>query len=184
MKATKPTTRDAILEAAYMLIQNEGIARLTLDTVAAEAKVSKGGLLYHFPSKEALIKGMIDHLFGQYHQQIEQDVAEEQVTDGKWARAYVRTTFVSEEQELKISAGLLAALVNNPELLQPVRSYYDEWQKRMESDGIDPAVATICRLASDGLWFADMFGFAPLVNSELRERVQQLLIKMSTGEQP
>ncbi|MFM1653326.1 TetR/AcrR family transcriptional regulator [Brevibacillus sp. B_LB10_24] len=181
MGATK-TTRETILEAAYALIQNEGIGRLTLDAVAGQANISKGGLLYHFPSKEALIEGMIDHLFKEYHQQIEDDISQEPHSPGKWARAYVRTTFRSTEQELKISAGLLAALVNKPELLEPVRRYYAGWQEQLERDGIDPEAATICRLAADGLWFAEMFGLAPLTNGELRERVQHLLISMSKGE--
>ncbi|MET3290040.1 UNVERIFIED_CONTAM: AcrR family transcriptional regulator [Brevibacillus sp. OAP136] len=182
-KSTVPT-RQAILEAAYLLVQTEGIGRLTLDAVAAYASVSKGGLLYHFPSKEALIKGMIDHLFDHYHCEMEAGVPAEGDSPGQWSRSYVRATFRSEEQELKISAGLLAALVNNPVLLQPVRDYYQDWQSRMENDGIDPAIATICRLAADGLWFAEMFGLAPLEKNELRERVEQTLLRLSTEGRP
>jgi AcrR family transcriptional regulator len=50
---SKPETgaRERILEAAYTVAERSGAAALTLDAVAAEAKVSKGGLLYHFPSK-------------------------------------------------------------------------------------------------------------------------------------
>lgn len=182
MKSTKTLTRETILESAFLLVQNEGINRLTLDAVAAQANVSKGGLLYHFPSKEALIKGMIDHLFEHSHQQMEQDASDSHETAGKWASAYIRTTFLAEKQDLKITSALLAALVNNPDLLEPVRAYYDEWQRRMEHDGIDPAIATICRLASDGLWFAELFGLAPLDQNGLRERVQEALLRLAKEE--
>ena len=45
--------RDRILEAAERVVAEVGAARLTLDVVAQAAGVSKGGLLYHFPSKRA-----------------------------------------------------------------------------------------------------------------------------------
>ncbi|MDO8275460.1 MAG: TetR/AcrR family transcriptional regulator, partial [Serpentinimonas sp.] len=44
-------TRNALLEATNTVILRDGIAHLTLEAVAKEAGVSKGGLLYHFPSK-------------------------------------------------------------------------------------------------------------------------------------
>jgi AcrR family transcriptional regulator len=34
--------------------------------VAQAAEVSKGGLLYHFPNKEALITGIIQHLIDDF----------------------------------------------------------------------------------------------------------------------
>jgi Transcriptional regulator len=35
---------------------------MTLEAVAARANVSKGGLLYHFPSKDALVLGMVSRI--------------------------------------------------------------------------------------------------------------------------
>ena len=53
------TTRDALLDAADHIVASRGVARLTLEEVAREAGVSKGGLLYHFKSKDALTEAMI-----------------------------------------------------------------------------------------------------------------------------
>ena len=50
-------TRDRILNAAESRLLAMGPAGLVLDAVAADAGISKGGLLYHFPSKEALVEG-------------------------------------------------------------------------------------------------------------------------------
>ena len=41
------------------MIRRDGARALTLDAVAAEAGVSKGGVLYHFATKRALIDGLI-----------------------------------------------------------------------------------------------------------------------------
>ncbi|WP_414475614.1 TetR/AcrR family transcriptional regulator [Microvirga sp. M2] len=50
--------RDRILDAAEDLICTGGIAGFTLDAVALAAGLSKGGLLYHFSSKDSLISGL------------------------------------------------------------------------------------------------------------------------------
>ena len=57
------TSRDRILDAAERLVVQTGASHLTLDGVAQSAGVSKGGLLYHFPTKEALLEGMIERHF-------------------------------------------------------------------------------------------------------------------------
>ena len=41
-------TRRRLLDAATAVVRRDGARALTLDAVAAEAGVSKGGLLYHF----------------------------------------------------------------------------------------------------------------------------------------
>ena len=51
--------RDQLLDAAERVVRRDGVARLTLDAVAAEAGTSKGGLLYHFASRDALITAMV-----------------------------------------------------------------------------------------------------------------------------
>ena len=55
---TTDLVHDRILDAAEELICSRGIAGFTLDGVAQAAGVSKGGLLYHFRSKDSLISGM------------------------------------------------------------------------------------------------------------------------------
>jgi AcrR family transcriptional regulator len=40
-------------------VKRDGLAHLAIEAVAREAGFSKGGVLYHFPTKESLIEGMI-----------------------------------------------------------------------------------------------------------------------------
>ena len=54
--------RNKILEAAFTVVAEQGAIRLTIDAVAAESGFSKGGVLYHFRSKNALLTGMLAHL--------------------------------------------------------------------------------------------------------------------------
>ena len=48
-------TRQSILHAAEAVLLREGLDALTLDAIAAELGLTKQGLYYHFPSKEALL---------------------------------------------------------------------------------------------------------------------------------
>ena len=178
MPRSAPTTdtREAILEAANRIVVRDGASKLTLDAVAKEAGISKGGLLYHFGSRNALIMGMI-----------EADVARVQArldhltdgTPGSWTRAYVEDTInVVMPADLELNTSFIAALAENPELIEPFRTASHQWQHRAENDGIDPVTATIIRLAVDGLYFAEMFDLgAP--NTELRERMLQRLLEMT-----
>ncbi len=53
-------TRQRLLDAAAAVVRRDGAQALTLDAVAAEAGVSKGGLLYHFKSKRELLDAMLE----------------------------------------------------------------------------------------------------------------------------
>src|SRR5690348_11094601 len=57
------SARERLLDAAERVVAESGATHLTLDAVAKSAGVSKGGLLYHFPSKEALLEGMLARHF-------------------------------------------------------------------------------------------------------------------------
>ena len=57
-----PSARDRVLDAYETLLIEAGPAAATLDAVAAGAGVSKGGLLYHFASKDALAGGLLVRL--------------------------------------------------------------------------------------------------------------------------
>ncbi len=135
---------------------------MTLEAVAREAGVSKGGLLYHFPSKEALISGMIGRLIEGFRDELGREFAKEKASaSGRWLRAYVRVSFAEDRWYLEVSGGLLAAVAEDPGLLDPLRRAFEDGQRWAVRDGIDPAVATLIRLAADGLFFAEVLGFAP-----------------------
>jgi AcrR family transcriptional regulator len=53
-------TRRLILEAAYKLFYRHGFARVALDTIATQAKVTKRTLYYHFRSKDDLLAAALE----------------------------------------------------------------------------------------------------------------------------
>ncbi|SDL88559.1 DNA-binding transcriptional regulator, AcrR family [Sediminibacillus halophilus] len=165
-----------ILTAASKIVSERGIFNLTLEAVAEEAGISKGGLLYHFPSKEALVEGMVEHLTNNYREKIANNAEMDPEEKGQWVRAYVNVTFNQVYQNKDMNAGLLAAKAVNEKLLDPIRELYAEWQQEIEEDGIDPVKATIIRLASDGIWLAELFDIYH-IEPEKKEEVYKTLLE-------
>ena len=154
---------------------------MSLEAVAREAGVSKGGVLYHFPTKEALISGMIGRLIEGFRDALGRELARERGSaSGRWSRAYARASVAEDRWYLQVSAGLLAAVAEDPALLDPLRRGFEDGQRWAERDGIDPSVGTLVRLAADGLFFAELFGFAP-PEGRLRERVLEALLSLTKG---
>lgn len=174
-KKTRSATQKAILDAANRVVQENGVDRLTLELTARQAGVSKGGLLYHFPNKEALIKGMIHYYLDTFFhdlQQAAQNIEEGQA--GRWTRAYLYATYEEDHRSPRMSSGLLAAVATNPSLLAPMQEAFQDWVDLLETDGIDPLAATIVRLAIDGLWMVELFGLAP-PHTHRREEILKAL---------
>lgn len=165
--------RTEILRAAGRVVAREGVKRLTLEAVAAEAKASKGGLLYHFRTKEALIRALVADLVARFDSSLTAYAAA--AGPGAHVRAYIQATFDDANRDLDAaSAGVVAAVANDPALLEPLREAYRRWQKQFLHDGIDPTSATIVRLAVDGLWFAHLLGIEPLPNRLLAQVLSRL----------
>jgi AcrR family transcriptional regulator len=159
-------TRSRLLDAAGAVIRRDGPQALTLDAVAAQAGVSKGGLLYHFKSKRELLDALVARWLDEFQRDIEAE-------SGNFAERYVRASDGAKAEE----AGLLAALVADPQVLAVVRERHAAWQDRVATDGGDTVDATVARLAADGLWLSDLLGIAPPAG-DLRERVLARLLEL------
>jgi AcrR family transcriptional regulator len=177
---TPEATRDLIIEAASQLVIAQGSTHLTLDAVAKQAGVSKGGLLYHFASKEALVQGMVQHLLDDFTAKITAYHSGDPAAGG-WLRGYLHATFEDSDDDHLFSGALLAAIGTNPDLLDPVRAAYAEWQQRTEATGIDPVLATLIRLAIDGLWYAELFNVGRL-DPSMRAHVISRLLALTSGQ--
>ena len=71
-------------------------------------------------------------------------------------------------------------MASEPALLQPLQESFEHWQRQVELDGIDPVKATVARIAADGLWLCELFGFAALT-PQMRSAVEAELKAMVTS---
>jgi AcrR family transcriptional regulator len=183
--STAPTTvssnlRDRLLDAAELVVARDGVISLTLDAVAKEAGVSKGGLLYHFPTKSALVVAVVERLASACDCETGKAIdASDDIGPGRFTRAYLTARLdPPDPKDMPIHTALLAAAGTDPQYLEPFRRRHVEWQKRLQEDGIDPAVATIVRLAIDGVCLGTMLGM-PVPQGQLRQDVIDQLMAMT-----
>ncbi len=71
----KEHTRQRILEAAEQLFAEKGFHGTAMDEIVKTAKISKGGVYFHFPSKEKLFFAMLDRLADTLQHEVEQEIS-------------------------------------------------------------------------------------------------------------
>lgn len=181
---SRSATREALLRAASQVVIDKGVEALTLDAVAKQAGVSKGGLLYHFPNKDALMGGMVEQLIQDFETvlQTEFDQDDAPGTPGQWVRAYIRATLRFSKQSLALIARLSSIAADSPNLLEAAKVYDQQWRQRVETSGIDPTKATIILLAADGLWLSEVFQVGTLEEPRLTQVVETLLAMTRTTQ--
>lgn len=153
--------RDRLLDAAATLVPRRGSGELTLDAVAKHAGVSKGGLLYHFPSKDALIQAMIARMVEAFNAEVLAAVAKEPAGPGRLTRAIIKVGFDHPkgmiQKDERLRRALLAAVSNKPSLLEPVRANVRKWITELESDGLPKGYSLLALAVMDGVCFWKMF---------------------------
>ena len=163
-------TRDRILQAATEVIKQEGVSSLTLDKVAAQAGVSKGGLLYHFGSKDALVIGLLNQVMGVLDNELNVLAEGIDARRGAFALAYLDYVREPTQAATDTAVSILAAAAVDDDLLDSTRATFELWQDRLRhDDGLDDVVALLARIVGDGLWLIDLFGLAPPTAEERRK---------------
>jgi AcrR family transcriptional regulator len=178
------STRDNLLTAAEEVVISQGAQALTLDAVYKQAGISKGGLLYHFPNKEALIDGMIARYLQRSQTEEESlKAAREPMAPGAAARAAISQLSRQNPGDDKIGAALLAAVATDLDRLAPVRAVVRRQFEEMREDPIGFETAAIIELAVTGLWFMELLKLTPLASKD-RKHVLEALTKLTRREWP
>ena len=148
------STRDRIIDAFAQLLGENGERAATLDAVAAAAGVSKGGLLYHFGSKEALIEGVLERLATL----VERDVAAIRSSPSGPVAHLIRTSMATGSPlDKALVATSRLAQASNSTARDALRAANDAWYGIvLESTG-DPVLSRAIMLISDGLAYGSAF---------------------------
>jgi AcrR family transcriptional regulator len=172
-------TRAKLLDATIAILVADGAAHLTLDAVAHQAQVSKGGLLHHFPTKEALLRGLAELAAQLWSERLGHELAQEpEGQAGRLSRAYIRATFDRPAEEINLMLALARVVSTEPVLLTHWREIYDQPSTAADDDGLPAGRALTIQIACDGLWFGDVTGMA-LVADSMREQIRTELLRLT-----
>lgn len=148
--------RQQLLDIAAELVGDGGLHTITLDAVARKAGVSKGGLLHHFPTKQALIQGVCDALLEQTDNALSALMAQDTNPVGRFSRAYLELlTAYGEDDASRRAGALYAALLGDPAIRQRLSDWFEAHLKQCAPTDSSMS-AWIVRLATDGLWLSDL----------------------------
>jgi AcrR family transcriptional regulator len=177
----RTSSRDAILDAAEAVVAEAGAAHLTLDAVAQRAGLSKGGLMYNFPTKAALLTALMERVVQRFESAAAR--AGERFGSGgaSAVKAIIAATISDDVVSNRVGNGLLAAAANDPQMLQPVRERYREKLTELSASGVRYERAAALSLAADGLRFWEMFGASPFTPEE-RARIVAELFRLAEQE--
>jgi len=169
-----PDVRTRILDAAEQIVQARGVPALTLEAAARAAGISKGGLLYHFASKEALLEALLGRLSAFIAQEFAACVAAQPEGAGRVARSMLEWGFgegemACNERHERAGAVFLAAFHHDPALLAPIRAVIAEMRAAVAADGLPPGHGAAIMAAGDGLFMARLFSLYAPSAAELAE---------------
>ncbi|SIM47180.1 TetR/AcrR family transcriptional regulator [Micromonospora cremea] len=86
---TERARRGQLIESTIELVADNGYAGTSLAGIAEHAGITKAAVLYHFPSKDALVRDAYGHVLGALVSEIAAVVGAAEVADGP--AAYVRS---------------------------------------------------------------------------------------------
>ena len=172
--------QEKIIAAAKRILRDGGyFTNFSLAKVAKEAGVSKGGLLHHFPTKEALLRGVAQDTISRFESGLAEKRAEQAEPNqpGSFTRAYVEFVLGEGQEPLPDVSPVLLAFLRSNENNASIQTRFAYWQEQTEQDGLDVATATLIRLAIDGLIYTEVIDDTP-ISHELRQQMRQRLLQL------
>jgi AcrR family transcriptional regulator len=145
-----PRARESVLDAFERLLIENGERSATMDATARAAGVSKGGLLYHFASKEALEAGLVDRLSGL----VDADIVQMSAA-GEGPVAYFLRTSVMDDDPLDRAIIAVSRIAQGGSATAgtALREMRVRWQEALRPYTKDAAALDLVMLVSDGLYF-------------------------------
>jgi AcrR family transcriptional regulator len=151
----RPSSRERILDALEQVVIRDGVASATLDAVCAEAGVSKGGLLYHFPSRDELFAGLHERLFAS----IDAEVAEAPTGRDELVAWYLRHPAIDDTE-----SGLYVAFIasvradaNDVVVADRLAELFDRFYVPLRTLD-DAALVAHVEMVSDGMFLRAILG--------------------------
>lgn len=173
-----PRAKALILAAARDIVERDGAGALTFEELARVSGVTRGGITYHFPTKDALLQSLLEHDMAQW----KESEAACTPSDLPCPRqceliGFIRSHTSEDESRRRFVAGMLSAAVHQPDLLEGCRS--EIAQRYQNADWNEAELrAQVLRLAAVGLFWDEIFQFQSMP-ADVRRRFTDLLERLA-----
>jgi len=137
--------------------------------------MSKGGLLYHFRTKEALLQAMVSRLAETLNAVRENKSAKLPLSPARGLKAHILSIEAIRRKETKpIASVLIAAGAHDPKLLKKVKESRKMMIEEMKASKISPAFMTVVICAAEGLVLSDLLGLSVYNRKERQNFIDEL----------
>lgn len=153
---------ERVLDAAESVVTRQGIGSLTMDAVAAEASVSKGAVLHHFRSKDALVEALVSRKLQMLERDLESHTADLPEGGSRTLLGMVRQATGQYVDGQAFPRALLMAAVENPNALDQFRALFADTLQRVEAEAKGREVDPVLLFAIMGLLLTKSLGIAGL----------------------
>ncbi|MET7709827.1 TetR/AcrR family transcriptional regulator [Micromonospora sp. NPDC005413] len=170
-------TRRALLDAAADAVRARGV-HASLDDIARFAGVSKGGLIYHFASKDELILELARDQLAAFQASIDAALDPSDTAPGRLTRAYIRSSVAPADDDAPVheSLALITQLMSLPAVAELARADAERLDAALAADGLPADVLALVVAAADGMSTAPLWGASTqtLAHRRLAERLLHL----------
>jgi len=150
MKNKNPhETKDKILDAVETYLEKNPGLSFSLEKVARLAKVSKGGLLYHYPTKENLLEALVERMIHQFNAAVANCMSKQNLS---FTWAYIETSL--HPSAVRSMRSMIAVASIDEKILSSLKSEYKQWENALTADLNDAAKSLAIRLMLDGYLLA------------------------------
>ncbi|GAN71733.1 TetR/AcrR family transcriptional regulator [Acetobacter syzygii] len=183
MARPRTIDREKVLACAEQLVQRNGATALTLDAVAREAGITKGGLQYCFGSKDDLIAALIERWIVVFDTQ----VAQCRGTDTgplSLVRAYVQACSRIDSAARARMVGMLVTLLQSPRHLARIKGWYARLLGYADGHAVEARQIRTMIFAAEGAFFLRSFGFVDMQDAEWKTvfaDIQNLALPTQAG---
>jgi AcrR family transcriptional regulator len=169
-------SRAAILKAALVVIARDGVHRLTLDAIARESGLSKGGVMHQFRTKDAVLKALLEQQMADFERYSEAFLAgaSSSVAEPTLAAQIVTIREVMDTPNLAALA-ILSILTTDQALRDAIVAIDAKKIAKIKAEAADPDEALLKWSAARGLLFTTMMGLSPFSKKE-RDRLFDRLL--------
>lgn len=166
MTRKKEIDRDRVLDAAEVVILESDGRDFTLDAVAKQAGISKGGLVYHFPTKDALVRAALEREVARFEAAVGQRLEGQTLDPFQMVLAHIDEALSEDAAATKKAAFLVTALVHAPEMMEPAKRYYRTLLDPLLSDTDAAHDIRHALLAVEGIFLLRGLGFVEVSAEE------------------
>lgn len=173
-----PLAYEKVLDAFEALLISEGPRGATMDAAARAAGVSKGGLLYHFASKDALAAGIVERLRALVDADVELMAAS---PEGPVAYFLRSSIMQNDPIDRAILAASRLAQDGNASASEALRDVRNKWADALRPHTKDAASLDLVMLVSDGLYFNNALDGGSIPGPVPRGEALEALIALVEG---